>query len=100
MEMGAGDPAATRELFEERRARSEADGVALKDDDRAASLWTHYTSCSRSNTAAAPARAVFDAAVVPCPRNAEVRAECVLAEVRLGDDARARSVRPCPRRLP
>jgi hypothetical protein len=98
MEMGAGDPAATRELFEERRAQSKADGGALKDDDRAVSLWTHYMFCSRSNTVALPTRCVFDAAVL-CPRNAEVHAKCVLAEVRLSDSARAHSVRPCPRWL-
>jgi hypothetical protein len=42
MVTGAGDPTATRKLFMEWCARSEADGGALEDDDRSVSLRTYY----------------------------------------------------------
>ncbi|RLM79887.1 hypothetical protein C2845_PM12G07380 [Panicum miliaceum] len=87
---GGGDPAAARELFEEWRARSEADGDGGSEEGRAL-LWTRYISFELEDGGAERARAVAAAALAACPRNADVRAECVLAEVKLGDDERARA---------
>jgi hypothetical protein len=90
MVTGAGDPTATRKLFEEWCAPSEADGGALEDDDRSVSLQTHYVLFEIEYGSAV--RALWSTQpLVVCPQNTQVRAECVLVEVRLGDDAGART---------
>jgi hypothetical protein len=67
METGASDPTATRKLFEEWCARSEADGGALEDDDRSVSLWAHYVLFEIEYGGGAHARAVVDTAIGGMP---------------------------------
>jgi hypothetical protein len=50
------------------------------------SLWTHYILFEIEY-----GDVVIDVAVVVCPWNVEVCAECVLVEVRFGDDACSRA---------
>lgn len=86
-----GGPHAVREMFDEWRARSEADGGS--EERWRELLWGRYISFELEHGGVDPerVRAVAAAAAAACPRNAKVRAECVVAEVRLGDDARARA---------
>nr|CAB3480288.1 unnamed protein product [Digitaria exilis] len=85
-----GEPRAVREVFEEWRARSEADDGEAEADREL--LWSRYISFEEEHGGGGErVRAVAAAAAATCPRNAEVRAECVMAEIRLGDDARARA---------
>jgi hypothetical protein len=63
-----------------------ADSGACEDDNRVVSLWTHYILFEIEYGGV-----VVNVAVVACPRNAEVCSECVLAEVRFGDDACSRA---------
>jgi hypothetical protein len=58
------------------------DSSAYEDDNRVVSLWTHYILFEIKYGGV-----VVNVAVVACPWNAEVCFECVLAEVKFGDDA-------------
>jgi hypothetical protein len=55
-------------------------------------FWRNYLDFELNRGDAERARAGAKAAMVACPRDVKLRAECVLAEAQLGDDERARAV--------
>ncbi|KAL6658278.1 hypothetical protein ACP70R_003864 [Stipagrostis hirtigluma subsp. patula] len=86
-----GGAAAARELFGEWRARCAADGGGEGAGRERAEFWDRYLAFELAHGGAERARAAAEAAVAACPRDAAVRARCVMAEAQLGDDERARA---------